>query len=88
MSTVAYAKTSDSFAEYATTERVSPPKRSCVRAMLGIRENTRMTVTPVKRYLLLPKFVCSAILNCDSRRGKTRLFICIIIFKEIYYEEV
>ena len=57
MSTVAYAKTSDSFAEYATTERVSPPKRSCVRAMLGIRENTRMTVTFREELftLLLPR---------------------------------
>ena len=88
MSTVVYANTSDSFAKYATMERVSPPKRSCVRAMLGIRENTRMTVTPVKRYLLLPKFVCSVILNCDSRREYARLFICYIILKEIYYEEV
>ena len=33
-------------------ERVSPPKRICVHFTLGIRENTRMTVTVVKSYLL------------------------------------
>ena len=73
MSTVAYAKTSDSFAKYATTERVSPPKRSCVRTMLGIRENTRMTVTV--RDELFRTIQIKRILSrfCFSRRTWCRL---------------
>ena len=78
MSTVVYANTSDSFAKYATMERVSPPKRSCVRAMLGIRENTRMTVTCVKSYLLIFAFTKKA-LSSFSATGATRRFFCLIL---------
>lgn len=35
-------------------KRVSPPKRNPVRITLGIWDNTCMTVTPVKSYLVFP----------------------------------